>query len=108
MLNLSLSFRQWFKSMNRTEKKLKEIIFRFLDSKKYQIFVFGSRATEKAKKYSDYDIGIFGKNSVSWKVLAEIEEALEESDLPYKVDIVDFSLVSSDFKKVALSKIKKL
>jgi len=39
-------------------------------------------------------------------ILAEIEEALEESDIPYKADIVDFSLVSSDFKKVALLELK--
>ena len=43
-----------------------------------------------------------------WHILAEIEEALEESDLPYRVDIVDFSSVSNDFRKVALTKIKKL
>jgi len=90
------------------QKEIKEIVFRFLDPKKYQVFVFGSRATDKAKKYSDYDIGIFGKKSVSWQKLALISEALEESDLPFKVDVVDFSLVSSDFKKVALSKVKKL
>ena len=92
----------------RETEEIKEIIFRFLDSKKYKIFVFGSRASGKAKKYSDYDIGIIGKKSVPWHILAEIEEALEESDLPYRVDIVDFSSVSNDFRKVALTKIKKL
>lgn len=53
-------------------------------------------------------MGIWGKKPVPWHILAEIEEVFEESDLPYKVDVVDFSLVSSNFKKVALSKIKKL
>jgi len=37
-----------------------------------------------------------------------IDEAFEESDLPFKVDIVDFSLVSDKFRKTALSKIKEL
>ncbi len=96
------------KSKTKAERKIKEIIFRFLDPKKYQVFIFGSRATNKAKKYSDYDIGIFGKKPIPWHILAEIEEMFEESDLPYKVDIVDFSLVSPDFKKIALSNIKKL
>ena len=94
--------------MNKAEKEIKEIIFHFLDPKKYQVFIFGSRAAGKAKKYSDYDIGILGKEPVPWNMLAKIEEALEDSDLPYKVDIVDFALVSSGFKKVALSKIKKM
>ena len=90
------------------EKVIKEIIFKYLNPKEYQVFIFGSRATGKARKYSDYDIGILGKKPVPLKVLGKIEEALEESDLPYKVEVVDFSLLPSNFKKVALSKIKKL
>jgi predicted nucleotidyltransferase len=92
----------------KIEKEIKEIVSRFLDFKEYQVFIFGSRVTDKAKKFSDYDIGIWGKKAVPGYILAEIEEALEESDIPYKADIVDFSLVSSDFKKVALLEIKKL
>lgn len=94
--------------MKKTEEKIKKIIFQFLNPKEYQVFIFGSRATAKAQKYSDYDIGIFGRKPVPGRILAMIEEALEESDLPYKVEIVDFSLVSANFKKVALTKIKKL
>jgi uncharacterized protein len=92
----------------KTEEKIKDIIFRFLDSKEYEVFIFGSRVKGKAKKYSDYDIGIKGKKAVPGYILTMIEEALEESDLPYKVDIVDFSLVSPEFSQIALSKIKKL
>jgi len=96
------------KISKKVEKEIKEIIFRFLNPKEYQVFIFGSRATGKAKKYSDYDVGIWGKKRVPSHIMVLIEEAFEESDLPYKVDIVDFSLVSSKFKKIALSKIKKL
>ena len=92
----------------KAEEEIKRIVFRFLSPSEYKVFIFGSRIVGKAKKYSDYDIGIIGKKAVPWKILTLIEEDLEESDLPYKVDIVDFSLVSSNFKKVALSKIKKL
>jgi len=96
------------KISKKVEKEIKRIIFRFLNPKEYQVFIFGSRATGKAKKYSDYDIGILGKKPVPSQIIVLIEEAFEESNLPYKVDIVDFSLVSSKFKKIALSKIKKL
>lgn len=94
--------------LNKTEKEIKKIVFQFLNPKEYQLFIFGSRADGKAKKYSDYDIGIWGKKPLYSVTKILIEEALEESDLPYKVDVVDFSLVSANFKKVALSKIKKL
>lgn len=90
------------------QKKIKEIILQFLNPKEYQVFIFGSRAMDRTKKFSDYDIGILGKKPVPSVTKILIEEALEESDIPYKVDIVDFSLVSAKFKEVALSKIKKL
>jgi len=87
---------------------IEEIIFKFLEPKEYKVFIFGSRVTGKAEKFSDYDIGILGEKSVPGEKLALIEEAFEESDLPFKVEVVDFSLVSSKFKKIALSKIKEL
>ncbi len=96
------------KKEEKYQKEIKEIIFHFLDPKEHQVFIFGSRAVGKAKKYSDYDIGIWGKKPLPSSIKVLIEEALEESNLPYKIDIVDFSLTSSDFKKVSLSKIKKL
>lgn len=96
------------KKSKNPENEIKDIVFHFLSPQEYQLFIFGSRATGKAQKYSDYDVGIRGKKALPSKIKVLIEEALEESDLPYKVDIIDFSLVSSDFKKVALSNIKKL
>lgn len=90
------------------EKVIKEIIFKFLNPQEYEIFIFGSRATDKARKFSDYDVGIRGKKSVPWEALVLIEEAFEESDLPFIVDVVDFSLVSDKFREVALAKVKKL
>jgi len=96
------------KLSKKIEKEIKEIIFRFLNPKEFQVFIFGSRASGKSKRYSDYDVGILGKKPVPASTIVLIEEAFEESDLPYKVEIVDFSLVSPEFRKVALAKIKKL
>ncbi len=90
------------------EKEIKNIIFKFLDSKDYEVFIFGSRASKEAKKFSDYDIGIIGKEIIPSHKKAMIEEDLEESNIPYRVDIVDFSLVSPEFKCIALSNTKKI
>jgi len=92
----------------KPEDTIREIMFRFLDPEKYRVFIFGSRASEKHSKYSDYDIGIDGEKSLPSETKILIEEAMEESDLPYKVDIVDFSLVSDNFKKTALSSVTEL
>ena len=99
--------KQIFKK-TETEKEIKKIIFHFLNPLEYKVFIFGSRASGKAKKFSDYDVGIKGEKAIPGHIKVMIEEALEESDIPQKVDIVDFSLLSSNFKKVSLSKIKEL
>lgn len=95
-------------NLEKTENEIKKIISNFLDISKYRIFIFGSRANKKSNKYSDFDIGILGAKPIPWHKLVSIEEDLEYSDIPYKVDIVDFSLVSPEFKKIALSQIKNL
>lgn len=92
----------------KAEKEIKKILQKFIDFKKHQVFIFGSRAMGQSRKFSDYDIGILGKKSVALRDLALIDEELEESNLPYRVEVVDFATVSKDFKKIALKKIKRL
>jgi predicted nucleotidyltransferase len=81
-------------------KIIKEIVFARLDPKRYFVFIFGSRSTGTSEKFSDIDIGIEGPGlPVETKI--DIEDAFEASELPYRVDVVDFSTVSSKFKQVA-------
>ena len=51
-------------------------------------------AAGKARKFSDYDIGVIGQKPLDFKKIALIKGEFEESDLPYRVDVVDFSTVS--------------
>ena len=74
----------------------------------YDVFLFGSRVTGEASRFSDFDIGIYGKKPLPQMVKAQIEEALEESDIPYSVQVVDFFFLPERFKSVALSHTKKL
>lgn len=52
-----------------------------------KVFCFGSRAREDNKKFSDLDLLIRGDDSLK-PLLFKIQETLEESNFPYKVDIV--------------------
>lgn len=74
----------------------------------YDVFLFGSRGTGTATRFSDYDIGIRGKSPLPPLVKAQIEEALEESDIPYSVELVDFFFLPERFKHVALERTQKL
>lgn len=78
---------------------IKEIISKHLDLEKCSVFIFGSRARGTSRKFSDVDIGIESSEGISDSTLIKIEEDLENSDLPFTVDVVDFSKVSDKFKK---------
>jgi predicted nucleotidyltransferase len=61
-------------------------------------YVFGSRAHGRASTYSDLDLALEWDRPLGLDVIGEIAEALSESDLPYKVDIVDLSIVDPAFR----------
>lgn len=92
-------------NQKQIEDNIKKIIFKHLSPKEYRVFVYGSRATGRDRKWSDYDIGIMGKEETPQAVLANLSEELENSDIPVNVDVVDFHHVSDRFKNLALYKI---
>ena len=57
-----------------------------------------------SKKFSDIDIGVKSSRELPLSVLGDLKEAFEESNIPYSVDIVDFSTTTNSFKSVALQK----
>lgn len=79
---------------------IKTIVFSKLDAQTNTAFIFGSRASGTYEKFSDIDIGIEGK-PLSSDVTTALREAFEESDLPYNVDVVDFSTLRDGFKDIA-------
>ena len=66
--------------------------------------MFGSRIHGTAKPWSDLDLAIKAKSVLGWKLLAEIKEAFQESDLPFRVDIVDWNDIKESFRKAIETK----
>ena len=64
-----------------------------------EVCVFGSRAKGKAKPYSDLDLAVLGDDPMSIEEMARLNEAFEESALPFKVDVVYWALVAPSFRK---------
>lgn len=64
------------------------------------VWIFGSRATGKSKKYSDLDLCIKANRALGLDVMSAMAEDFSESDLPWKVDIVDWFSVSDSFKAI--------
>lgn len=65
-----------------------------------EVRVFGSRYNGNAKKYSDLDLAIVSKDTSDSNVISDMKDAFEESDLPYRVDLLDWNTISPEFKKV--------
>jgi predicted nucleotidyltransferase len=57
-------------------------------------WVFGSRATGHARPFSDLDILIDAPQALDWRARADLADAFEASDLPFRVDVVETSRLS--------------
>lgn len=64
------------------------------------VVVFGSRVTKTFKLHSDLDLCILGANPLSLEQLANLRESFSESDLPIRVDFVDWATVSPEFRAI--------
>ena len=65
-----------------------------------EVRAFGSRVNGKAKSYSDLDLAVVGSGKLSDDTLRWLREAFEESDLPFRVDVLDWHAISPSFQKV--------
>ena len=65
-----------------------------------EVWAFGSRAKWRAKPYSDLDLAVIGEQALSLAVLAALSDDFAESDLPYRVDIVDWATTKENFRKI--------
>lgn len=63
-----------------------------------KVWVFGSRARGTARRGSDLDLAIDAGRTLTINEIGMLQEEFEESDLPYKVDIVDMAAVQSSFR----------
>jgi len=65
----------------------------------YSVWAFGSRVRQTHKPFSDLDIVVVNDEPLSIATMAELSEAFSESDLPWKVDVVDWASISEGFRK---------
>ena len=89
-------------------EKIKKILAKHLD-KSAEVFVFGSRITNNFKKYSDLDLAINnGGTKIESSVIGNLKTDFENSLIPVKVDVVDLSDISEEFKNIILKKFERL
>ncbi len=64
------------------------------------VLAFGSRVTGRAKPFSDLDLVIDAAHPLSLSCTADLTEAFTESDLPFRVDIVDWATTRPEFRAI--------
>ncbi len=65
-----------------------------------EVRVFGSRVSGTAKKHSDLDLVIVGSRKLDFDTMRLLREAFAESDLPIRVDVLDWHALAPSFRDV--------
>ncbi len=77
---------------------LQSILKRYVPD--FKVWAFGSRVTGMHKPFSDLDLALVGDEPIAIETRAALNEALSNSTLPFKVDIVDWASTSEAFKEI--------
>jgi predicted nucleotidyltransferase len=65
-----------------------------------RIWVFGSRAKGVSRRGSDLDLAIDAGRPLTLAETTALNDAFDNSDLPYTVDVVDWALTSEAFRTI--------
>lgn len=63
-------------------------------------YAFGSRTRPSHHPYSDLDVAVRAPEPLPLATLSALEEAFAESDLPFRVDVVDLNRAGADFVRL--------
>ena len=65
-----------------------------------EVRAFGSRVTGSAKPFSDLDLAIMGDTALDFRTVAALKDAFAESDLPFRVDVLDWAATDEQFRAI--------
>jgi len=91
---------------NKHLELVKAILRRHLTH--YEVYAFGSRVTNRARKYSDLDLVIRGERAIEWQTLENIKDDLSFSNLPILIDVMDWNKLSESFLAAITNELEKL
>jgi len=77
---------------------IRRIVLEGLAGRKVRVYLFGSWARGVATRTSDVDVAVLPLEPLPAGLLSAVREALEESAVPYTVDLVDLSQTDPAFR----------
>jgi predicted nucleotidyltransferase len=84
--------------MLKIEKKDYQILKQILSKYPYHFYAYGSRVKGTARKFSDLDLCY--QEEIPLEIICQIKEELEESDLPFIVELVSWKQMRPEFQKL--------
>ena len=84
--------------LSEDERNLvKEILARWVPG--IAVNAFGSRTRSGTKKWGDLDLAIMTDTHIPSAVMMSLKLVFSESDLPWRVDVIDWTRASESFKE---------
>ncbi|MBN1961148.1 MAG: nucleotidyltransferase domain-containing protein [Deltaproteobacteria bacterium] len=80
---------------------IREILKRYIHDS--HVLAFGSRCTGQARKYSDLDLAIYNNISINDLAWANMRADFDESDLSFRVDIINWNDLDEEFRQTIKS-----
>jgi len=87
----------------RALEEVRRIVLDAIGEKNAKVYLFGSWARREATRFSDIDVAIEPHATLPRGTLARLRERLEESHVPYHVDVVDLTRTSPEFRRRVLA-----
>jgi predicted nucleotidyltransferase len=86
----------------RAIAELRRIVLAALGEHDAAVYLYGSHARGEIREASDIDIAILPRGKLPSGFFAGLAEAIEESTIPYEVDLVDLREVAPSFREEVL------
>ena len=82
----------------RAIKTLRGLVIDALGERQATVYLFGSHARGEVRHASDIDVAILPREELPPSFFALLRDRIEESTIPYDVDLVDLREVSAAFR----------
>ncbi len=79
--------------------RVKDMVLDAVGGYPVTVYLFGSCARGDTRQTSDVDIAVEPYGPLPASILTNLRDALEESTIPYRVDVVDLSATDRAFRE---------
>ncbi len=83
--------------VERYQPLIIQIFEKYLKGEEVEVYIYGSRARGTEDEVSDIDIAVKSRDLSAFQ-FSQLKELFSESNIPYKIDLIDWSKASRELK----------